>query len=339
MASIYLRDGSDIFYFDFRIGAKRFRGSTGERTARLAQKAADLREQEELLKERYSGTVSLLEAGARFFTMKDLSDKTVRNYKGSLIQLVTFLGDVSLDLINASHLKSYVAHRYSKGHKVAAKRDLAFLSSVYSSSRIWDDAPKTNPFSEFQMRDLEEAEARMIWLSEQEIERLLKVCTRDYQRRFVLLAVDTGMRSSEIMNLRWDEIDFKERFIYLGNRDKRRTKGKRGRVIPLTERTLATLLDTPLAQRRTWVFENPNTDRPITTLKTFWKRATTAAGLEGVRIHDLRHTFGSRSNHAGIDSVTLMAVLGHKSEAMLKRYAHPSHESLRKAVSKLDKHS
>lgn len=333
MATIYKRGNTYWGHFQFK--GHRHRFSTGERDRKAAQKAADLREEEIKLREKYDGTIPLMEASARFFMVKSLKEKTRSNYETSLMFLLEFLGNRSLGTITSQDLEKYAYSRVQSGSKIAPRRDLAFLSSLFSTARGWPDGPKISPFTTFKLRDLPNAEAREVWLTEEDIQSLLKVCNESYQKLFILLAVDTGMRLTEMLNLTWREVDLKQGLIYLGNLDRNRTKGGRGRVIPLTKRVRDTLSDTT---QNHWVFENPKTHRPYTTLKTFWARATTQAGLSGVRIHDLRHTYASLSLQAGVDTPTLMKIMGHKTDAMLRRYAHPSMESIRHAVEKLERH-
>lgn len=83
------------------------------------------------------------------------------------------------------------------------------------------------------------------------------------------------------------------------------------------------------------MFVNPETGNPFTTFKTFWRGVNERSGLKTVRIHDLRHTYASWAKQSGVDEVTIMDIMGHKTRSMVKRYSHTSRESLHRAVEKM----
>ncbi|MDO5620519.1 MAG: site-specific integrase [Paracoccus sp. (in: a-proteobacteria)] len=332
MATIYQRTPGGPFWGDCTVNGKRHRFSTGSRNRRIAQAEADRREKE--LTEGDEG-VTLLTAAARFMVQKaHLKPRTLENYRMATIRLAETFGDVSLNLINPRGLSEFVLSRTNEGARIAVKRDLAFLSSLFSLAKVWPDGPKKNPFDDFDMKQLPNAEERTVWLNDQEIKRLIAACRTDRQRLFVILSVDTGMRKMETLGLRWTEVDMDQRLITLGNIDRLRTKAGRGRVISMTERVYDTLSVTPRTSR--WVFPGETADQHQTTVKTFWKRLTRDAGLEGVRVHDLRHTFGTRAIFAGMDPYALMKIMGHADIRSTQRYIHPSTEAIKNAMKKLD---
>lgn len=278
--------------------------------------------------------MTLLTACGMFFVQKStLKPSTLETYKSAALRLEAFLGDRSLNLITPEDLRRYVLFRVGQGAKIAVKRDLAFLSSLYSLAKTWPNGPTLSPFDQFKLRELPDAEKRTVWLTEREVETLLQHCLHDQHRLFVLMAVDTGMRKSEMLNLRWSEVDLDEGMIFLGNRDRARTKRGVGREIPLSPRLADTLRITP--RRSEWVFPGPDPAKPVTTLKTFWRRVTRDANLQGVRIHDLRHTFGTRAQQRGVDVYSIMDLMGHSHITSSERYVHPSRESKRAAIRRM----
>jgi integrase len=78
--------------------------------------------------------------------------------------------------------------------------------------------------------------------------------------------------------------------------------------------------------------ENPETGRPYKNLAKGWARITQRAGLAGIRIHDMRHTFASWSLQNGIDPITSQTLPGHRTASMTKRYAHLNKEALIAAI-------
>jgi integrase len=83
------------------------------------------------------------------------------------------------------------------------------------------------------------------------------------------------------------------------------------------------------------VFPNPETGKPLQTVRTAFVAACRRAGIKGLRFHDLRHTFAARLNAAGVDPITIMELLGQSTLKMTERYTHTSEEQKRQAVDRL----
>jgi integrase len=166
-----------------------------------------------------------------------------------------------------------------------------------------------------------QARGRERYLSDQEREKLLEACrasSNPYLLAVVVLAISTGMRRGEIMNLRWPNIDLKRKTIVLTT-----TKNDTSRALPLTG--LALMLLEQLGQVRrldtNLVFFGKQPDQPMD-LKKCWEAAVSKAGLENFRFHDLRHTAASYLAMNGATTMEIAAVLGHKTLQMVKRYSH-----------------
>lgn len=133
----------------------------------------------------------------------------------------------------------------------------------------------------------------------------------------VRLALETAMRRSELLGLRWEHIDIERRTIFL-----QLTKNGTSRTVPLSTHALRVLNEMPhhIDGR---VF-------PITheVVSQAFNRAKKRAAIKDVRFHDLRHMAITRLAEKLPNLIELSAVSGHKSLAMLKRYYHPNPELL-----------
>ena len=133
----------------------------------------------------------------------------------------------------------------------------------------------------------------------------------------VKLALETAMRRSELLGLRWEHIDFSRRTIFL-----QLTKNGTSRTVPLSTHAIQILTQMPrnLDGR---VF-------PVTheVVSQAFNRARKKAGIKDIRFHDLRHMAITRLAEKLPNLIELSAVSGHKSLAMLKRYYHPNAEQL-----------
>jgi integrase len=125
------------------------------------------------------------------------------------------------------------------------------------------------------------------------------------------------MRKSEILALRWENVDFARGFIRIEY-----SKNTESRNVPMSDHLSQVLL--PLRKGRAifdFVFSR-NDGRRILCLKEAFKGACKKAGILDFRFHDLRHTAASLLAGGGCDLITLQNILGHKSFSMTQRYAH-----------------
>jgi len=197
-------------------------------------------------------------------------------------------------------------------------RYLAALSHVFTIAEKdwgWIDA---NPCR--RVRRLTEPRGRVRFLSDAERERLLGVCRQSRDARLyplVVLAIATGARQAELIGLRWSDIDLQRRSAIL-----HKTKNGERRSLPLTGLALELLRDLAAARPVGGDHVFPGRRRKPAFPRRAWEVATAAAGLEDFRFHDLRHSCASYLAMSGASAPEIAAVLGHKTLAMVKRYAH-----------------
>lgn len=165
---------------------------------------------------------------------------------------------------------------------------------------------------------------RVRFLDEDERARLLTACQASTNKQLylcVILALSTGMRQGELMGLKWQDVNLKDNFIILHE-----TKNGERRRVPLAGVALELLrehgkirrLDTPLLFP-----SNKGPLNPIDLRKPF-ENALKTADIEDFHWHDLRHCTASYLAMNGASLAEIAEVLGHKTLAMVKRYAHLS---------------
>ena len=138
------------------------------------------------------------------------------------------------------------------------------------------------------------------------------------------------MRKKEILNLKWEDIDFKRKMIYLSD-----TKTNEKREIPISSLLMKVLLD--IKKRKNGIYIFSNNGSPYIDIRKSFKRALEKAKIENFRFHDLRHTFASQLVMSGVDLKTVQELLGHKSIEMTMRYSHLSPDHKRTAVERMCK--
>ncbi len=162
-------------------------------------------------------------------------------------------------------------------------------------------------------------------------------------RPLVLVAIHNGMRKGELLNLRWDDIDFVS-----GTLTVREAKSGEGRRLPMSATARRALQAVGGLGRQRLGARVVNQNEPsgyvfsapqggfLMNLNRDWYSALKKSGLDDFRFHDLRHTFASRLVMAGVDLYRVQTLMGHKTPAMTLRYAHLSPQHLRAAVALLD---
>jgi integrase/recombinase XerD len=172
-------------------------------------------------------------------------------------------------------------------------------------------------------------------LSPDEVLRLINAEKPGRDRLLLQLAYGCGLRLSELLHLQVADIDSARMVLHV-----RQGKGAKDRLVPLSVRLLEELRTYWRAFRpRTWLFPSPKGDRPI--LPSYVQRRFIhlrhKAGLtKRCSMHTLRHSYATHLLEAGVDLLTLRALLGHRSLETTARYVHVSTQRLRQTPSLLD---
>lgn len=186
-----------------------------------------------------------------------------------------------------------------------------------------------------------ETSGRVRFLSDDERLRLLKACEESALPELmliVMLALTTGMRRSEILGLRWPDVNLERRLIVLN-----KTKNRERRSVPIVPAVEALLIAHGKVRRLgvDAVFPNrrkkpkPGDAGGPLWFDEFWYAALAKAGIDDFRFHDLRHTAASYLAMSGATTAEIAAVLGHKTLQMVKRYAHLSDQHTGKVVQRM----
>jgi integrase len=215
-------------------------------------------------------------------------------------------------------------------------RYMAILSHAFTiavNEWSWlDDSPMRK------VKKPSEPRGRVRYLSEEEIQRLLDACKASecpYLHPVVVLALSTGMRRGEILNLRWKDVDLERGQIILHE-----TKNNERRNVPVSRHASEVLHKLSKVRRIDTTLLFPanakgSNDVPFVITKP-WVKALEAAGIEDFRFHDLRHTAASYLAMNGASIAEIAEVLGHKSLQMVKRYAHLSAPHTSKVVASMN---
>lgn len=257
------------------------------------------------------------------------------------------LADVTPALIAQERdgLASGITLRGARRSPATVVRYLAALSCVFGIAvREWgwlEDSPMRK------VSKPKEPRGRVRFLDQDERDRLLRACKESsnvYLYPVVLIALSTGMRYGEIMNLTWGDVDFGRRRIVL-----QQTKNGDRRSVPIAGQALAALVELEKRRRIDSILIFPKLrggngskgskggselrDREVlrvqkiqkhAPLRSAWVSALEKAAIDSFRFHDLRHCAASYLAMSGASLNEIAEILGHKTLAMVKRYAHLS---------------
>jgi len=213
-------------------------------------------------------------------------------------------------------------------------RYLAALSAAFSHAVNEWGWIESSPMSK--VKKPREPKGRIRFLTDEERIRLLDACHRSDNRYLypvVLLAISTGARYGEITGLKWEHIDFeRSRAVLLD------TKNGDTRALMLSPQVLVELekLRDTRVPGVPLVFASERVPSKPMELRTPWHVALREAKVDEFRFHDLRHTAASYLAMNGATLAELSEILGHKTLAMVKRYAHLSETHTRQVVTKMN---
>jgi integrase len=229
-----------------------------------------------------------------------------------------------LDDITPFIVEEFKAKRIQEVSPATVNRNLATLKAIYNKAIFWGRYSGINPVK--RVKFFRENNKRLRFLEKSEIVTLLDNCV-DYLKPIVIIAINTGMRKREILDLKWTDIDFQRRIIFLHN-----TKNGETREVPMNQNAINALLSVDKHKNSAFIFINGKNGKTYYNIRKCFLTALEKSAIKDFRFHDLRHTCASHLVMNGIDLNTVRELLGHKSLEMTLRYSHLSQNHKRKAV-------
>lgn len=334
-------DGPDRWRVDFTKNGKRV-VRTGFRTKEDARNALDelraevqatatdpVAEVEDPFFDDFAGDFIELWSKARKKRSVDRDELSVKHLKG-------FFGHRRLSQINLLLVEKYRIERSAQVSSRTVDLELACLKSMLQAAIDFD---KLEAFPIKKIRLTRAKNTRDRVMTNEEEARLLAAAS-PRMRELVLLAVNTGMRRTEILKLERRHVNFTTRMITVPAEN---SKSKKDRRVPMNDIALDLLK--PYASTAGYIFGNDD-GQPLKTIHEGFYAACARAkkdpedpkdsGIVGLKFHDLRHTFATRFIARGGNIVNLSKILGHSSITITyERYCHPSDDDLLREVQAL----
>ena len=239
----------------------------------------------------------------------------------------TKLAHMSIDKITGEVVAQYRDSRLKEVSPNSVRLEMAFLSVVFEQCRKEWGFALSNPIRQIRMPKPGKPRQRRLEAGEEEA--LMLACRESgahYLQTFVTLAVETGMRFGELASVTWENVNLDKRTVYLPD-----TKNGSPRTVPLSTRALNAIQTQPRSIDGRLFSAKPGSIRSaflIALSKAQGTQPDSKEFLRGLRFHDLRHEAVTRLFERGLNVVEVGTVSGHKTVAMLQRYAHIRAEDL-----------
>lgn len=354
--SVYKRNGSQFYRYDFEIKGRRFTGSTDATNKKLAQAAErkirdDIRAQyarDRMFAER---GMTIDQAAGRYWEEVGATAKSHRDIKWSMFYIINNLGaDKLIADISDSDVSALVARRrgdvVSYPKMIAGKRAKERTPKRVSASTV--NRSVTQPLRRVLRRAeinwgervgrinwtahrLKEPQERVRFASAEEEAAIFAALPKHYHAA-IRFAILSGLRANELCGMKWTDVDWSGLTVTI------RGKGGKIALIPLSAAMIEILA--PLRPRDaigTPVWRNMGNE-PMTyrALSATFVKACRAAGVSGLRLHDLRHTCATRLLRSTGNLKMVSRLLRHSDVSTTAKYAHVLDDDLRNAMDAME---
>jgi integrase len=225
------------------------------------------------------------------------------------------IGRLSLDELTPSMVCEYRDNRLREVSPSSVRRELAVLQHCLEVARKeWNVGLSKNPVAEINKPPENLAKQRRI--TSDELERLQESLAKSRHRNLanvVRFAIHTGMRRSEILSIRWADVDPEARTVHLAD-----TKNGRPRTVPLSPSAMVAMPLRGIGE----VDGERLFPMSANAVRLAWERLKKRAGIRDLRFHDLRHEAISRFFEMGLSIPEVSLISGHRDVRMLLRYTH-----------------
>jgi len=321
-------------YYDFIEKGQRYVGRIGAVSPTIAKEII-ARKRAEVIQGRFG--IKASREGLSF--MRFVTDKYLpifqNGHRLSTVQAITrrcrefvaVWGDRRIQDISIEAIERWKNQKLETCKPSSVHRYLQMLYNIFEKALEWGYIERS-PMHKVKFPTFKNQRKR--FLTDQE-EKLLLAALPDRYRKAVLIAMNAGLRESEVCYLAWGDVDFKAGELTVRAEV---SKNKETQTVPMTAtvRRLLAELKPECSTPESRVFGRLNP----AWLRLVFHRAVQAAGLKDLRFHDLRRTFASRLIMKGADLRTVQELMRHNTLAMTARYTHLLDSHKRAAIEKLD---
>lgn len=263
----------------------------------------------------------------------NFSSAYIKSIKLSFRQLRNYTGNVDIFSITRQTAQKFISSIFSRAKRASSLYHRT-LKAAFNRAIEWEYIQE-NPFKYVKLPST--IKKIPLFIEEGELNQIIKKTQNTDLKDLFALAFYSGLRLGEILNMKWEHIDFQEKMLYVRNQKGFTLKGKRDRVVPINsklenilKRRFKYILDTD----ERYIFEKClgvkyNADF----VSKKFKKSILATGLNSdIHFHTLRHSFASNLVQRGASLYVVKELMGHSDISTTQVYSHLNKESLITAI-------
>ena len=330
------------WYCRFQIRGKRYHEALPEATDKKSAENAEIKLKSELL----SGRFDLIENKKErtFFQMSDLFEEYAKNNrsnydkdKGMVKKLKNFYGNKLLRDFTPQLVEKYRTKRIKENKKPATiNKEIGILRRMFSLA-LDNSWIKSNPAVKKHIRPLNVENTLKRTLTVEEEIDIINACVDDleYLKLVILFALHLGLRKSEILNLKWENIDLEKGQIAILIQ-----KNRKKAFIPLSETLKKELKVLQKNAKTSYVIVNPLTNKPYKNIRNNYNKILGKANITNFTFHALRHTACTRLFELGVGIDVIKDIMRHSNISVtLDVYNHISQGRKTNAINLLENYA
>jgi len=242
--------------------------------------------------------------------------------------IISKWGNIKVKSIKRSDVAA-LHHQIGKTAPYEANRILALLSKMFELAQRWGFLTENSPNPARKIDKFKE-EKRDRWVTPEELPRVARAIDQEenvYIRGALWLYLLLGIRKTELLKAKWENIDLQRREMHLPE-----TKSGRSHYLPLNEPAIQIIKNLPVLEDNPYLLPGRRRGYPLVNISMPWDRVRKKANIEDVRLHDLRRTLGSWLAQSGNSLHLIGRVLNHSNPSTTAIYARFGQDHVREAL-------
>ena len=244
-----------------------------------------------------------------------------------------YRANILLNEITQMNIEEYMRIRIQDIKPTTLNIELRALKSMFNTAINWN-LISSNPLKKVKQLRIKQNIPKMF--THNEIELIMDSLSPTWLKNIVTLALNTGMRRNELINLQWTDVNINKKYLIVRNTESFTTKSKAERVIPLNHNSIEVLRS--IISKSEFVFTNCNSQKIYPNyLSQCFRDLLVKLNIRNNRsFHTLRHSFASNLVCKGVSLYAVKELLGHSDYATTQIYTHLQQQPLIEAVNMLD---
>ncbi|MCF8239765.1 MAG: tyrosine-type recombinase/integrase [Melioribacteraceae bacterium] len=259
------------------------------------------------------------------------SAKYIKSIKLSFRQFENTIGNLPLSAIDVKTIDKFITITFTRAQK-GAHLYYRTLKAAFTKAVAWGYLAE-NPFKKIKFPRI--AKSHPVFISTSEFELILSKTKEPILADLFTITFYTGMRQGELVNMKWDWIDFNNSTITTKIAGSFQTKSKKERIIPMNKKVseiIKALLGS--SEKNDYVFTNEKGEKLNEDFvsKKFKKSVRAAKLNDEIHFHTLRHSFASNLVQKGVSLYVVKELLGHEDLSTTQIYSHLQRQNLKNAI-------